>query len=147
VSQDVDGVREEPDHHVDPPDHERAGNAARLTPPGFPRGPGKPARYGVTIQLEEHAESPQIGWLVDSTVHVNTAHPAYRRAVAARAESYHLALTVGLSLAPLAAEPGATHDFVTAFLAGWGEALDRDGRRARGKRVRSVTKDSRTRPS
>lgn len=132
--------REGPDHGVVPSQGERAADAAWLTPPGVARGPRKPARYGVTIQLEDHAESSQLGWLVDSTVHVNTAHPAYRRAVASRAESYHLALTVGLSLAPLAAEPGATHDFVTAFLAGWGDALERDGRRARGGRVRSAAR-------
>lgn len=119
---------------AEPPGHDAASGHATLTPPGLARGPRKPARYGVTIQLEDHPESPQLGWLVDSTVHVNTGHPAYRRAVASRAEAYHLALTVGMSLAPFAADVGATHEFVTAFLARWGEAVDRDGRRARGKR-------------
>jgi hypothetical protein len=121
-----------------PPAPELSGAPSTLTLPGPTRGPRKPARYSVTIQLEDHPESPQLGWLVDSTVYVNTAHPAYRRAVASHAEAYHLALTVGLSLAPLAAEPGATHEFVTAFLARWGDALERDGRRARGTRARAA---------
>jgi len=109
---------------------ERA-NEATLAPPAPGRGPRKAARYALSIQLEDRADARELGRLVDSTVWVNTAHPAYRRAVASRAEAYHLALTVALSLAPLAAEPGAAHEFVTAFLARWGEALQRDGRRAR----------------
>ncbi|GIW54775.1 MAG: hypothetical protein KatS3mg082_1179 [Nitrospiraceae bacterium] len=61
---------------------------------------------------------------------MNDAHPAYRRAEASRSEGYHLALTVALALAPLAVEPADEHDFVTAFLARWGEALKRPpGRR------------------
>jgi hypothetical protein len=59
-------------------------------------------------------------------------HPAYKRAVASRSEGYHLALSVALALAPLAAEPAGQHDFVIAFLGRWGEALEkpRAGRRA-----------------
>jgi hypothetical protein len=114
-----------------------------LNTPGPAHGPRKPARYGVTLQLEEHPDNAQLGWLVDSTVHVNTAHPAYRRAVASRAEAYHLALTVGLSLAPLVAEPAGTQAFVTAFLARWGEALDRGGRGRRGRASRAVRKPRR----
>jgi hypothetical protein len=64
---------------------------------------------------------------------VNAAHPAYVRAVASRAEGYHVALTVGLALAPLAAEPGKGQDFLVEFLARWGEALVRDRRRRRGR--------------
>ena len=36
-----------------------------------------------------------------------------------------------MALAPLAADANAAHAFVTAFLARWGEALERDGRRRR----------------
>ena len=61
---------------------------------------------------------------------VNEAHPAYRRAAASRSEGYHVALAVALALAPLAVEPAEEHGFVTAFLARWGEALERrQGRR------------------
>ncbi len=42
-----------------------------------------------------------------------------------RADGYHLALTVAMALAPLAVDPVEAHRFVTAFLARWGEALDR----------------------
>jgi hypothetical protein len=50
-----------------------------------------------------------------------------------RSEGYHLALTVGMALAPLAVEPAETHRFVTEFLARWGEAAERPKRR-RGSR-------------
>jgi hypothetical protein len=41
----------------------------------------------------------------------------------------HLALSVAMALAPLAAEPPAQHGFVTSFLARWGESVERPGRR------------------
>jgi hypothetical protein len=63
-------------------------------------------------------------------VWVNEAHPAYRRAVASRSEGYHVALAVALALAQLAVDPAKEHAFVTAFLARWGEAIERrQGRR------------------
>ncbi|OGK80710.1 MAG: hypothetical protein A2X51_12335 [Candidatus Rokubacteria bacterium GWC2_70_24] len=62
---------------------------------------------------------------MESTVWVNEAHPAYRRAAASRSEGYHLALASALALAPLAVEPSKEHAFVTAFLTSWGAAIDR----------------------
>ena len=55
--------------------------------------------------------------LVESTVWVNDAHPAYRRAVASRSEGYHLALAVALALAPLAVEVGARFSAIAAWSA------------------------------
>jgi Histidine kinase-, DNA gyrase B-, and HSP90-like ATPase len=91
-------------------------------------------RLGLGIQFEERPDDAELGHLVESTVWVNTAHPAYRRASASRSEGYHVALTTALALAPLAVEPAAEHAFVTAFLASWGELGDRaGGRRRRGR--------------
>lgn len=56
---------------------------------------------------------------------VNDAHPAYRRAAAARSEGYHVALTTALSLARYAVEAEQAHDFVTAFMSEWGQAGSR----------------------
>ncbi|HYB72684.1 MAG TPA: ATP-binding protein [Candidatus Sulfotelmatobacter sp.] len=89
------------------------------------RGPQRPQRYGLGIQFESRSDDLELGRLVESTVFVNDAHPAYRRAVASRSEGYHIALAVALALAPLAAEAASEHEFVTAFLTRWGEALDR----------------------
>jgi hypothetical protein len=102
--------------------------------PGVTARPGgapgrRPGRYGLSIQFAARPDDIELGRLVDSTVWVNDAHPAYRRAVASRSEGYHVALAVALALAPLAVEPAGEHAFVTAFLASWGEALERRARR------------------
>jgi len=83
----------------------------------------RPARLGLAVQFEERPGDPELGRLVESTVLVNQAHPAYRRAAASRSEGYHIALSVALALAPLAVEPAKEHAFVTAFLSRWGDAL------------------------
>ena len=94
-------------------------------------GPRRPTRYGLSVEFEERADSPELARLVESRVLINTAHPAYERAVASRADGYHAALAVGMALAAVAVEAGKVHEFLTAFLARWGEALSRDGRRRR----------------
>lgn len=91
----------------------------------------RPGRYGLTIQFESHEGDPDLGRLVESTVVINDAHPAYRRAVASRSEGYHIALAVALALARLAVPPAEEHEFVTSFLIRWGEALDGPRRRIR----------------
>ena len=98
-------------------------------------GPRKPARYGLHIEFQSRPEDPEMARLVESTVLVNDAHPAYRRAAASRSEGYHTALAVALALGPLAVEPKEEHGFVTAFMARWGEALDQAGKgRGKGRR-------------
>ena len=118
----------------------RGGGATAAEPPALPgaepataeaRLPGgrgaerRPGRYGLAIQFEERPDDPELARLVESTVWINEAHPAYRRAAASRAEGYHIALASALALASLAVEPAKEHAFVTAFLASWGAALDR----------------------
>ena len=100
-------------------------NAATQSEPSIQstHGPRKPARYGLAIQFETRAGEPELGRLVDSTVFVNDAHPAYQRAAASRSEGYHLAPSVAMALAPLAVEPQKERAFVTKFLKRWGDAL------------------------
>jgi len=97
------------------------------------RGPRRPGRYGLAIQFDSRPDDPELAHLVESTVWINEAHPAYRRAVASRSEGYHIALASALALAPLAVEPAKEHAFLTAFLESWGAAVDRKpaGRRRR----------------
>lgn len=100
------------------------------------RGGKRPARYGLSIEFESCPEDPELGRPVESTVWVNDAHPAYRRAVTSRSEGYHVALAVALALAPLAVDPAKEHTFITAFLARWGAAIERQrGKRRRWSRV------------
>lgn len=98
------------------------------------RGRSRPGRYGLSLRFESYEGDPDLGRLVESTVVINDAHPAYRRAVASRSEGYHIALAVALALARLAVPPAEEHEFVTSFLSCWGEALDRTPRRSRKSR-------------
>ena len=92
----------------------------------------RPAHYGLDIQFDDRPEDAGLGRLVESTVWVNRAHPAFRRALASHAIGYHIALTVALALAPLAVEAARQSNFLLTFLARWGEAIDKPtARRAR----------------
>jgi hypothetical protein len=97
-------------------------------------GPRRPAHYGLDIQFEDRPDNLDLGRLVESTVWVNRAYPAYRRALASRAVGYHIALTVAMALAPLAVEPAEQNGFVITFLSRWGEAIDRPSSRKRAAR-------------
>lgn len=97
-------------------------------------GERRPARYGLSIQFEERADDPEPGRLVESTVWVNTAHPAYRRAAASRSEGYHVALAAAFALGRVAVDPAQEHAFLRAFLARWGAALDDERGRRRATR-------------
>jgi hypothetical protein len=94
-----------------------------------------PMRYGLGVQFEDRPDISELGRLVESTVWINQAHPAYRRALASRSVGYHISLAVALALAPLAVEPDQEHTFITKFLSHWGQALDQpQGRRRRLRR-------------
>jgi Histidine kinase-, DNA gyrase B-, and HSP90-like ATPase len=85
-------------------------------------GRRRPARYGLLVQFESRPGDTELGRLVDSTIWINEAHPAYTRATASRSTGYHIALSVALALAPLAVETRDEHAFITQFLALWGGA-------------------------
>ncbi|MEK6769732.1 MAG: ATP-binding protein [Gemmatimonadota bacterium] len=96
--------------------------AASLPSPAR-RGPKRPAHYALTVRFESRPDDLTLGRLMESTVWVNEAHPAYVRAAASKSEGYHNALAVAMALAPLAVEPQHAHAFVTAFLTRWGRTL------------------------
>jgi len=91
----------------------------------------RPAHYGLDILFEDRADDIELGRLTESTVWVNRAHPAYRRAQASHSIGYHIALAVAMALAPLAVEPAYQQSFITTFLFRWGEALDKPSARRR----------------
>jgi len=93
----------------------------------------RPGRYGLAIQFESRSEDSELARLVESTVWINEAHPAFRRAVASRSEGYHLALAVAMALGPLAVQPIEEHSFITAFLSRWGEAIENTASRIRSR--------------
>ena len=108
--------------------------SATTTLPGQGRSRA-PMRYGLGLQFEDRLDDSELGRLVESTVWINQAHLAYRRALASRSVGYHISLAVALALAPLAVEPDEEHAFLTKFLAHWGQALEQShGRRRRPRR-------------
>jgi len=117
-----------------PPEPGLAPSPPAAALPPATAGPRRPVHSGLTIRFGHRPDDAELGRLEDSTVWVNEAHPAFRRAAALRSEDYHVALTVALTLAPLTVEPGAERRFVTAFLARWGDAAER--RRPRSRRAR-----------
>jgi hypothetical protein len=98
-----------------------------------PRGERRPIKLGLAVQFEDRPGDLEPGRLMESTVFINRAHPAYQRAAASRSEGYHIAPSVALALAPLAVEPAKEHAFITAFLARWGEAVSGRTRSRRRK--------------
>jgi hypothetical protein len=113
---------EAPKEEASPAHPEREALAGSAALPK-PRGEKRPIKLGLAVQFEERPGDPEPGRLVESTVFINRAHPAYRRAAASRSEGYHIALAVALALAPLAVEPAGEHAFITTFLSRWGEAV------------------------
>jgi hypothetical protein len=96
-------------------------------------GRRRPARYGLLVHVESRPGDPELGRLVDNTIWINDAHPAYTRAIASRSLGYHTAVAVALALAPLAVDANDEHAFVTQFLAQWGttQTVNRSARQRR----------------
>lgn len=121
---DHDADREQPPPSPSVPTDQSVSSSTHHEAAALP-GAGIKARratYGLTIQFESRPDDDELGRLVENTVWVNVAHPAFRRATSSRSSGYHLALTVALALAPLAVAPQEEHFFVTRFLAEWGNA-------------------------
>ncbi len=89
----------------------------------------KSGRYGLSLSFESRPDDESMGRLVENTVTVNIAHPAYQRAERTRAEGYHLALVAAMSLAKVTVEPANYDAFVTDFLRAWGGVTATRGRR------------------
>ena len=98
---------------------------------------GRGQRYGLSLQFEARPGDPELARLIENTVWINTDHPAYQRAESTRSTGYHVAVAVALALAPLAAGGAGVQQFLTAFLAQWGESV-RGSKKSRGgaRRVR-----------
>ena len=110
-----------PDHHPSASKQPTPKESVSGKLPVFIR---KPGRYGLTLAFESRPEDATMGRLVENTVTVNIAHPAYQRAERTRADGYHLALVAAMSLARIAVEPKDYDAFVTDFLKRWGSATD-----------------------
>ena len=113
----------------EPEQRETTPPATSMLEPGV-KGRRRPTRYRLSIQFQHRPDTNELSRLVQSTVWINEAHPAYKRAVASRATGYHIALSTATALASLTVEPAEEHNFLMAFLARWGKATEkRKGRK------------------
>ena len=80
-------------------------------------------RYGLSLQFEARPGDPELARLIENTVWINTDHAAYKRAESTRSTGYHIAVAVALALAPLATGGAGVQQFLTSFLAQWGESV------------------------
>jgi hypothetical protein len=94
-------------------------NGGGLRAAGAARG----QRYGLSLQFEARPGDPELARLIENAVWINTDHAAYQRAEATRSTGYHIAVAVALALAPLATGGVGVQQFLTAFLAQWGESV------------------------
>ena len=87
------------------------------------------------MQFKSRPDDLELARLVDSTVWIYDAHPAFVRAAGSRSIGYHTALAVALALAPLAVEPVEEHgSSPSSSRTGRGEALPRRSRRRAGRK-------------
>jgi hypothetical protein len=116
-----------------PPDRADPTPTADVGPP-VGRGKRRAARMGLSIQFESRPDDAELARLVETTIWVNDAHPAYVRAAASRAESYHITLAVALALSKVAVDPANEREFVLEFLARWGDAREASSKKPRRRR-------------
>lgn len=81
---------------------------------------GKRIGPGLMIGFEDAPERTDLGWLLENTVWINRAHPAYQKAVAGGHEPYHLVLTVVWVLLGHLDDQHSAQQFIGEFLFGWG---------------------------
>lgn len=120
-----------------PVERSETGTPTRVGSAAIVPGRRRPGRYGLVLQFESRPDDQELGRLVENTIWINEAHPAYARAVVSRSIGYHIALSVALALAPLAVGAADEHAFITQFLAQWGGAHARDGAGRSRRRARS----------
>ena len=74
----------------------------------------------------ETSEPLPLGRMIEDTIWVNTAHPAWKKAVEENLEEYHVLLSVACILSQFLGERHTAHDFISRFLASWGQPLQKE---------------------
>ncbi len=81
---------------------------------------GKRVGPGLMIGYEDAPERADLGWLLENTVWINRAHPAYQKAIAGGHEQYHVVLSVAWVLLGHLDDQHSAQHFIGEFLFGWG---------------------------
>lgn len=79
-------------------------------------------RPGIMIGFEDSPERDELGWIVEDTIWINRAHPAYQRvtSMGKAAEAYHLVLAVSWVLSAYLDSDKSPQMFISQFLSKWG---------------------------
>jgi hypothetical protein len=127
------GLHERNGHNHAPVDHEPAGSASEPSTPKDGKletnedgeisaglRAGKRVAPGLMLGFEDAPRRSELGWLVENTIWVNRAHPAYQKAIGAGHENYHVVLSVVWVLLGHLDDRHSAQEFISQFLRGWG---------------------------
>jgi len=90
------------------------------TEPGVPHE-GRRKRPGLMLGFDDDPSRQELGWLTDSTIWINKAHSAYRKAEGSDFENYHIVLSVAWVLSGFLEAEKSPLTFLNRFLAAWGQ--------------------------
>jgi hypothetical protein len=85
---------------------------------------GKRVGPGLRIGFDDARERSDLGWLLENTIWINRAHPAYRKAASTGNESYHVVLGVVWVLLGHLDDRHSAQEFIGQFLSGWGRRAE-----------------------
>jgi hypothetical protein len=84
---------------------------------------GKRVAPGLMLGFDDAPRRSEMGWLVENTIWINRAHPAYQKAVGAGHENYHVVLSVVWVLLGHLEDRHSAQEFISQFLRGWGARI------------------------
>jgi hypothetical protein len=81
---------------------------------------GHPHLPDIMIGFENNPARDEIAWMVENTIWINRAHPAYQRVADTEAETYHIVLAVSWVLSRHLEDEKSPQLFINRFLSNWG---------------------------
>lgn len=98
----------------------------RVEPSSDPTEPGVPheghrKRPGLMLGFDDDPTRQELGWLMDTTIWINKAHSAYRKAEDSEFENYHIVISVAWVLSGFLDAEKSPLAFLNRFLAAWGK--------------------------
>lgn len=84
---------------------------------------GRRKRPGLMIGFDDNPNREEFGWLLENTIWVNKAHPAFKRSIDSGAENYHIVLSVAWVLSGYLESEKSPQMFINRFLSGWGKVV------------------------
>lgn len=88
---------------------------------GDPGHKGRGRGPGVEIQFEDNLALGSLGRMIENTLVINTAHPAFAKAKGEGLEEYHIVLSAAWILSNFVDEDKAPREFINSFLSAWGQ--------------------------